>query len=555
LLRFGFRARAFPDSMVPMGRTERHPLIAGTVITSLGTLASRLLGLLRERATSSLFGLAGKGVADALLFAFRIPNLFRQLFGEGALSASYLPVLTGQLDDDPNVARHISSVVVTLLIALLASVAAVGELLLGLIWLIWGNSPRVDLLVGLSAVMMPYVVLICLAAQLSTMLYAHHRFAVPALAPTMLNIVWLLAAWVGYEWFPENQIAQAYLLAVGVIVSGVAQVAVHLPTLRRLGFHFDYNWSSARKGVTQIGRNMTPTFVGLSVLQINTFVNSLIAWGLAATTGGPQTISWLAGVQYPMQQGAVASLYFSDRLCDFTLGIVGLPVAVAIFPLLCRHADRGDHRQMGTDMTLGLRLVLCLSIPAGVGLILLAQPITRLILEHGHFGPKDTDRVAWLIYYYGAAVWANCAWPVVVRGFYALNDLRTPVRVCVWVVSLNLVLNLTLIWPLAEAGLALSTTVATVVQLFILMAKFSRRQAPLDWRALAATSVRALLATAAMAGVVCTILPHMPTGDRLIGQVTHVVVPIILGAAAYCGAYLLLGGRELGMLWSGKVEN
>jgi putative peptidoglycan lipid II flippase len=466
------------------------------------------------------------------------------------------------LEHDPDAARHLSSVVVTLLAALLTGFAAVGELLLGLIWLIWGDSPRVELLLGLSAVMMPYIVSICVAAQLSTVLYAHQRFTIPALAPVVLNVVWLIAAWVGYEWFPQKQMVQAYVLAVGVIISGLVQVAVQLPTLRRLGLSFDYNWffarngvwSSARNGVMQIGRNMAPTFVGLSVLQINTFVNTLIAWGLAAADG-PQTISWLGGVDYPMQQGAVASLYFSDRLCDIVLGVVGLPVAVAIFPLLCRHAARGDHRQMGADMTLGLRLVLCLSVPAGVGLMLLAQPITQLVLQHGNFGPKDTVRVAWLINYYGAGVWANCAWPVVVRGFYALNDYRTPVRVGVWVVSLNLVLNLTLIWPLAEAGLALSTTIATVVQLFILTAIFSRRQAPLDWRALAATGVRAVLATLAMAGVVYLTFPYMPSGSGLASQGIRVGVPIVLGAAAYCGAYLLLGGRELGMIWSGKVED
>ena len=541
-----------------MSRAERHPLITGTVITSLGTLASRLSGVLREAATGALFGVVGKGkikgVADAFLFAFRIPNLFRQLFGEGALTASYLPVLTGHLENDPHLAQHLSSVVVALLAALLAGLAAVGELLLGLIWLIWGDSPRVELLVGLSAVMMPYVVLICIAAQLSTMLYAHQRFAVPALAPVMLNVVWLIAAWVGYHWFPENQIAQAYLLAVGVIVSGVAQVAVQLPTLRRLGFRFDYDWSAARNGVTQIGRNMAPTFVGLSVLQINTLVNTLIAWGLVAA-GGAQTIDWLGGVHYPMQQGAVAALYYSDRLCDVTLGVVGLPVAVAIFPLLCRHAVRGDHKQMGADMTLGLRLVLCLSIPAGAGLMLLAEPITRLIFERGNFSPDDTLRVAWLIYYYGAGVWANCAWPVVVRGFYALNDYRTPVRIAVWVVSLNLLLNLTLIWPLAEAGLALSTTVATVVQLLILAVIFSRRQAPLGWRTLAATSARAILATSAMTGAVYVILPYMPMADSFVAKLIDVAAPIFLGAATYCGAHLLLGGRELGMLWSGKGDD
>ena len=541
-----------------MSRARRHPLITGTRVTSLGTLASRLSGVLREAATGALFGVVGKGpakgIADAFLFAFRIPNLFRQLFGEGALTASYLPVLTGHLEDDPHRARHLSSVVVALLAAILAGVAAFGELVLGLVWLIWGDSSRVELLVGLAAVMMPYVVLICVAAQLSTMLYAHQRFAVPALAPVMLNIIWLVTAWVGYKWLPGRQIAQAYLLAVGVIVSGVAQVAMHLPTLRRLGYRFDYNWSAAREGIMQIGRNMAPTFVGLSVLQINTFVNTLIAWGLVAADNS-QTIAWLGHVEYPMRQGAVAALYYSDRLCDFTLGIVGLPVAVAIFPLLCHHAARGDHEQMGADMTLGLRLVLCLSIPAGIGLILLAHPITQLVFQRGNFSPKDTDRVAWLINYYAAGIWANCAWPVVVRGFYALNDYRTPVRIGVWAVILNLVLNLTLIWPLAEAGLALSTTIATVVQLFILMAVFSRRQAPLHWPALAATTVRAILASLAMAGVVHFALPYMPSGGSLISRGVQVGVPIALGAAAYGVAYLLLGGRELGMLWSGQVED
>jgi putative peptidoglycan lipid II flippase len=538
-----------------MSRAGRHPLIAGTVITSLGTQACRLLGLFRDMATSALLGLAGHGgVADAFLFAFRIPNLFRQLFGEGALTASYLPVLTGALENDPRAARHLSSVVVSLLAMLLTVLVAAGELLFGLVWLLWGDAPGVGLLVGLSAVMLPYVVLICVAAQLSTMLYAAGHFAVPALAPTMLNILWLSAAWIGWQWSPGNQAAQAYWLAVGVMVSGVLQVAVHLPTLYRLGFRFDYDWSSARQGVVRIAGNMAPTFIGLAILQINTFVNSLIAWGLAAVKDGPQTISWLGGVRYPIQQGAVAALYYGERLCDYPLGIVGLPVAVAVFPLLCRHAARGNHRQLGADMTLGLRLVLCLSVPAGVGLMLLAEPIARLLFERGNFHPEDTVRVAWMVDCYAAGIWANCALPVLVRGFYALNDYATPVRVGAWMVGLNLVLNLTLIWPLAEAGLAISTTAAAVVQLLVLAAVFSRGRAPLDWRRLAATAARTLLAAAAMVAAVKFSFSQMPHAVGLMGQVVRVGVPIACGMATYCVAYLLLGGREFAMLISGRGE-
>ena len=536
--------------------TRRHPLIAGTVITSLGTQACRVLGMFRDMATAALLGVTGKGgVADAFLFAYRIPNLFRQLFGEGALTASYLPVLTVHVENDPRLARQLSSVVIALLAALLTALVALGELLFGLIWLVWGHTPWIDLLLGLSAVMLPYLVLVCVAAQLTTMLYASQRFAVPALAPGVLNIVWLIAAWIGARWFTGNQVAQAYILAVAVLISGVAQIMVQLPTLYRLGFHFDFNWSAAREGVVQIGRNMAPTFIGLAIMQINCFVNTLIALGLAAAKGGPQTIAWLgSAVHYPMQQGAVASLYYADRLCDIPFGLVGWPVAVVIFPLLCGHAARGDRRQLGDDMTLGLRLILFLSMPAGVGLILLAQPITRLVFERGNFSPDDTIRVAWVTVFYAAGVWANCACPIVVRGFYALRDFTTPVRIGVWMVGLNLVLNLTLIWPLAEAGLAISTTLAGMVQLLLLVVIFSRREAPLGWRRLAATTARTILATLVMGIVVYLTLVRMPEGGGLASQLVRVGVPLLFGMVTYCGAYLLLGGRELGMLWSGKTD-
>ena len=201
------------------------------------------------------------------------------------MTASYLPVLTVQLENDPHVARQLASVVVTLLAVLLAGAGGRGRTVFGLVWLIWGDVPGVGLLMGLSAVMLPYLLLICVAAQLTTMLYAAQHFTVPALTPTMLNIVWLVAAWRVAPWFAPNQVAQAYVLAVAVLVAGVAQVVVQLPTLRRLGFHFDYNWPAAREGVMQIARNMAPMLVGLAVTQINTFIDSLIAWGLAAAPG------------------------------------------------------------------------------------------------------------------------------------------------------------------------------------------------------------------------------------------------------------------------------
>jgi putative peptidoglycan lipid II flippase len=533
--------------------SKRHPLIAGTVVTSLGTLLSRILGMLRTIATAALFGLAGRGVADAFLFAFRIPNLFRQLFGEGALTASYLPVLTTHLDKDPRVARQLASVVLTLLTIVLAALVIVGELLLAIAWAIWGDRPGVSLLAGLSAVMLPYMMLICVAAQLTTMLHAARHFAVPALAPTMLNIVWLLAAGLAWLWYPENQVAQAYVLAVGVVVAGVAQVAVQLPALRRFGYHFDYNWSAARQGLVQIGRNLAPMLIGLAVTQINTFNDTLIAWGLARAPDGPEFIPWLNNaVRYPMRQGAVAAIFYGDQMSEFPLGIVGLAVAVAIFPLLSRHAARGDRQKLGADMTLGLRLVFCLAVPASVGLVLLAEPIARLLLQHGAFVEEDTARTSLMIAWYASGVWAYCASQVIVRGFYATNDCVTPVRIAAWIVGLNLTLNLTLIWPMAEAGLAASTSVAAAVQTIILTVIFSRRKAPLEWSPLSATALRTILATLAMAGVVQMALAYTSTAGGLVNQTIRVGVPAVSGAAVFCGLYRLLGGRELSMLMGGK---
>jgi putative peptidoglycan lipid II flippase len=517
-------------------------------------MASRVLGLVRDIATAALFGLSG--VYDAFVIANRIPNLFRQLFGEGAMTASYLPVLTIQLERDLHVARQLATVVVTLLAFFLTGLVAMGELLFGAIWLIWGNVEGVSLLMGLSAVMLPYLLFICVASQLTTMLYAARHFTVAALTPTMLNIVWLIAAWGVAPRFAPDQVAQAYVLAVAVLVAGVAQIVVQLPTLRRLGFHFDYHWSAAREGVIQVTRNMAPMMLGLAVTQINTFIDSLIAWGLAAAPNGPASFSCLGQtVPYPMRQGAVAAIYFGDRLCEFPLGVVGLAVAVAIFPLLSRHAGRGDYRQLGADMTVGLRLVFCLALPAGVGLFLLAQPVTRLLFQRGHFHPEDTLRAARMVAWYGTGVWAYCESAVLVRGFYALNDYRTPVRVAAWSVGLNLLLNLTLIWPFAEAGLALSTSVSAAVQVLALVAIFSRRRAPLVWRPLAATAMRAILSALVM-GIVVQFLVRAQAADsgRLVSQLLRVGVPLAAGMAAYCGTYLLLGGRELGMLLSGKID-
>ncbi len=531
-----------------MADRKRHPLISGAGVTSLGTFASRILGMFRDVATAALLGLSGGGVMDAFVIAFRIPNLFRRLFGEGALAASYLPVLSTELERDRPAAWQLASVVLIWLAVLLTCLVALGEVACGLVWLVWGDVPGVGLLVGLAAVMMPYMLFICLAAQVAATLHACSRFGVPALVPTVLNVCWLVGALLIAPRFAPNREAQAYVVAFSVLIAGVLQLGVQLPLLRRLGFRFDYNWPASRDAVRKVVLAMGPMVLGLMITQINTLLDSLIAWGLARAPQGPSHIAWLGGVAYPMEQGAAASVYYGERLYQFPLGLLGIAVATAIFPLLSRHAARGDRLQLGADLTLGLRLVLFLGIPASLGLIMLAEPLARLLFERGQFTADDTARTARMIACYASGVWAYCALPVLVRGYYSLGDRVSPMKIGAIVVCVNLSLNLTLIWQLAEAGLAVATSVSAALHAIVLAAVFSRHQSRLDWRTLRATAGRAVVSTCLMAAAGYAVLFAVPAGDGLTGRLVRVLAPMLAGVAVYCAAYSAIGGRETGML-------
>jgi putative peptidoglycan lipid II flippase len=532
---------------------RRHLLITGARVTSLGTLASRVLGMVRDMATAALFGMSHGGVMDAFVVAFRIPNTFRRLFGEGALAASYLPVLAAELEISRERAWRLTSTLLALLAVLLSGVVLVIEGGCALVGCLWGQTPGMSLVLGLTAVMLPYMLFICMAAQAAATLQALGHFSVPALAPTMLNLCWLAGVWLVAPWF-ANQEHQAYAVAVAVLVSGVLQLGMQWAMLRRFGFRFDYDWATARRPLGQIAAAMLPMTLGLAVTQLNTLVDSLIAWGLAAAAEGPATIPWLGGaLRYPLRQGAAAAIYYGERLYELPLALLGIAVATAIYPLLSRHAARRDHPALSADLTLGLRLVLFLGLPASAGLMLLAEPLARLLFQHGQFTAEDTLRASRVITCYAAGVWAYCASPVIVRGYYALGDRATPVRVGLWIVGLNLLLNLALIWPLAECGLAVATTAAAVVQAVVLTSLFSRKKIALQWAALIATTLRAVLATALMTAVGALVLTQLPAGLSTGHRLAQVVLPLLAAVGVYFAAYRLLGGRELGMLLTGSV--
>lgn len=531
-------------------RGEQHRLISGSRVTALGTLVSRVLGMLRDAATAALFGLSVGGVMDAFVLAFRIPNLFRRLFGEGVLAASYLPVLSATLERDRAEAWKLVSAVLLRLAVGLAALVAAGEVVLGAVALAGSGDPEIQRFTVLAAIMLPYALFICLAAQAAATLHALGRFALPASIPTILNLVWLAAAVIVAPWYSSDKTVQAQVMAVAIVAAGIVQFSVQIPALCRIGFQFDYNPEAVQHELRQIARAMGPMVLGLMVTQINTLMDSVIAWLLAAPDAAETTIAWLGGVSYPMEQGAVAALYYGERLYQFPLGILGIAVATAIFPLLSRHAARNDQASLSEDLTLGLRLVLFLGIPAGVGLVLLAEPLARLLYERREFTSEDTVRTARVIWSYALGVWAYCALPVLVRGYYALGDRLTPVRVGVMVVAVNFCLNLILIWPLAEAGLAVATSIGASLQVVVLAVVFSRQNVPIRWRAMTATVLRTLVATSAMAagcyGSAWLLLP----GSGLVAGLLDVVVPFGIAVIAFLATARLLRAPELSLLVS-----
>lgn len=528
--------------------SDHRRFIGGAWATGLGTLASRVLGLLRDIATAALLGLGETGVMDALVIAVRIPNLFRRLFGEGALTASFLPVFAAEYERSAAQGWKLASAVLVWLSGLLAMVVLIGELALGIVWLAARDNPSVSLVIGLVAANLPYVIAICVASLLAAMLQSLGHFALPALAPTLLNICWLAGAWLIAPSLTSDKVLQAWILVACIQLAGVLQAIVQWPVLRAAGFRFDFDWQASRESAKKIGRAVAAVAFGLTITQINTLLDSLIAWVFSSQPGGNQHMQWLGGVVYPLRAGAASAIHYGERFYQLPLGIVGFAIATAVFPLLSRHAARGDRHLLGADLTMALRLTLFISVPAGVGLMLIAEPLAKLIYQHGSFSGEDAMRTARMIMAYSSAVWAFCAAPVVVRGFYALADQQTPVRIGLVAMAFNTLLDFSLIWWIGEVGLAISTALAAVMQLVVLVIAFSIRYGSLDWSSLGRSAIRTAAATIAMAAAVYVLLRQLPVAASGISQAIALTAAIVGGAAIYATIAHFLRSPELRLL-------
>lgn len=433
---------------------------------SLLTLASRVTGLARDLLMASMFG--ASALTDAFNVAFRIPNLFRRLFAEGAFSQAFVPVLaTHRAQHGEEATRTLISSVATALFWVLLGTCVAG--VLGAPLLVWllASGLRQDAEGYGAAVLMtrwmfPYIGFMSLVALSAGVLNTWKRFAVPAATPVLLNVCMILAAWLGAPQFAARGIEPIYAMAGGVMLGGIAQLAVQLPALHRLRLLPRIGLSPAAigaawrdPGVRRILTLMGPALLGVGVAQISLMVNTQIASYLA-----PGSVTWL---------------FYADRLMEFPTSLLGVALGVVLTPQLAAARAAGDAERYSAMLDWGLRIVVVLSVPCAVALLTFAQPLVATLFHHGALHDGDVGQIALALAGYGVGLLGLVAIKVLAPGYYASQDIRTPVRIAVVVLVITQLLNAVLVPTLQHAGLALSIGLGALVNALWLLVGLLRR--------------------------------------------------------------------------------
>jgi putative peptidoglycan lipid II flippase len=510
---------------------QREGIARSTAVVSSATFVSRLFGLAREQTFAYLFG-AGFAV-DAFVAAFRIPNLLRDLFAEGALSSAFVPVFTDTLTNKGKeeafrlgnlVANALNVIIVVLVIAGIVLAPAVIDLYAPGFGKVEGKAELTTLLVR---IMFPFLLLVSLAAVAMGMLNSLRRFGVPALAPVMLNVGMIFAGFVLCPLFEPRIVG----MALGVLLGGLGQWIIQMPSLRREGYRYRPILSLRDPGVRRIMALMVPAVIGLASTQVNIFVNTLIASLLP--------------------QGSVSYLNYSLRLLHFPLGMFGVAVATVTLPVAAAYAARQDVPGVCSTASSSLRLVFYLTLPSMFFLILAAEPVIALLYQHGRFGASDTHLAAQALIFYSFGLFAYASVRVLAPIFYALGRARVPVRAGVAAVAVNIILNLTLMKPLGFKGLALAASVAALVNMAILVLAMERKVGPLGTRDLAGSFLKILACAAAMGAVLFglqkTIAPDLGRASLLL-RAGYALGLSAAAAVTYIGLSFVLGIKEGALL-------
>ena len=496
-------------------------------IIGAATLTSRLLGLARDQVLAYLFG-AGNAM-DAFNVAYRIPNLMRDLFAEGAMSAAFVPTFTRRLTlHGRESAWHVGNQLVNALVIVTGTLVVLGMLFAEpLTRLLAGSYAEVpgklELTVFLTRIMLPFLTLVAVAAAVMGMLNSLNRFLAPALSPAMFNVGIIASSVLLVPVMPRFGLEPITAIAIGAMVGGVGQILLQLPSLYREGYRYRPELNPSDPGLRAILRLIGPGTLAGAAVQINLLVNTVLATG-----EGTGAVSWLS---------------FAFRVMYLPIGIFGVSIATATLPAVSRHAAREDLGRVTGTVSGALRMMLILNIPALVGLIVLASPIVALIFERGSFAPSDTASTASALMFYAPGLLGYSAVRIAVPCFYALGNSVTPTLVSIMSVALNVVLNLILVRTMGFRGLALGTSIAALVNALVLLALLRRRLGGLEIGRLLETGTKITVAAVAMGfavGAAHGWLLGVVPGTDLVSRLVQVFGSIGIGLVV-----LALGARLL----------
>ena len=513
-------------------RAERLNTKAAGII-GLAVMCSRLLGLAREAICAALFG--GGGAMDAFTAAFRIPNLLRDLFAEGALSTAFVTTFSKTIARGGDAAAwRLANKVATLTAIVLSAICVLGIVFSPQLvaTLAPGFDPgKAALTVTLTRIMFPFILLVSIAALVMGMLNAKNVFGMPAMASSFFNIGSivggvLLGAWLDPQFGPRALIG----LALGTLIGGALQLGVQLPRLRRLGyrFHADFAWRDA--GVNAILALMGPSVIAASSTQFNVLVNSIFA-----STLGDGPIFWLA---------------IAFRLMQLPLGLFGVALGTVSLPLLSRLAVGGDMAAFRGELARAMRLGFLLTIPSAIGLMMLAEPIISVLYQRGRFDAHQTAESAGALRYYAIGLCGYAALKVLVNAFYALDRRKTPMLVSFMAVALNLLFNwiFTLHLGWGHRGLAFSTSCVATFNFLVLYGLMHQRLKRLETRRLLAMLGKVALASAALAAI-CWASQHWLLAEwatqAFIRKLGSLLLTVIVGVLVFLGCGAALRIEEL----------
>jgi putative peptidoglycan lipid II flippase len=504
-------------------------------------MASRILGLVRDQVLAYYFG-AGNAM-DAYRVAFKIPNLLRDLFAEGAMSAAFVPTFTRHVADSGKEAGwRLGNLVLNALLVITGAIVLLGVVFATPLVTVLAGGPegyagvilpdgtdKLALTVTLARVMLPMLTLVAMAAAVMGMLNSLRHFFIPALSPAMFNVVTIVMALAFVPVAPALGITQPIIIiALSTVLGGVAQLALQWPTLRREGFRYRPLLDWRDPGLRRVLALMGPGTIGLAATQINLTVNVYLA-----TRQGDGAVSWLE---------------YAFRIMYLPIGLFGVSIATAVLPAVSRQVAEKDHAGSRATIADGLSLMLMLNIPATVGLMVLGVPIVRVLFEHGEFGAADTLATAAALQYYALGLIAYSVVRIASPTFYALGRSRTPVVVSMITVAVNATLNIVLVRTMGYAGLALGTSIAATFNAVALLVLLRRHLDGLNERRVLGSLWRIAVASAAMGAAAAAAdvwFARIVPGEALVLQALRLAAVIGIALAVLAGAAWILRVREL----------